>query len=149
MELNSPELAKAMFLQMPFLEKLGIKIAYVEKGKARVELPFDISNTNHLGTIHAGALYTLAETGGGLVITSAATSADVIGVAKSGFIKYKKPAKGMIYIEEEVDPEWVAEKFNQALTGGKADIPFTVHIRDEDGDVVAEVEFVYHIRKRA
>ncbi len=149
MDLNFPELAKAMFLQMPFLQKLGLKIARVEKGKVRVELPFDTSNTNHLGTIHAGALYTLAETAGGLVITSAATSADVVGVAKSGFIKYKKPARGMIYVEEEVDPAWVAEKFDQALNEGKADIPYTVHVRDENGDVVAEVEFVYHIRKRS
>ena len=148
MELNMPELAKAMFKQMPFLEKVGVKIVYVERGKVRVELPFDVSNTNHLGTIHAGALFTIAETGGGLVITSAAIPGDIIGVAKSGSIKYKKPAKGMIYVEEEVDPAWVEEKFKQALSEGKADIPFTVHVRDESGDVVAEVEFVYHIRKR-
>ena len=55
----------------------------------------------------------------------------------------------MIYVEEEVDPAWVAEKFDQALNEGKADIPYTVHVRDENGDVVAEVEFVYHIRKRS
>ena len=149
MDMNFPEMSKAMFNMMPFLKNIGVKIAYVEKGKVRVELPFEEGITNHLGTVHAGAIYTIAETGGGLVITSAATSADIWGVAKSGHIKYKKPAKSMIYVEEEVDPEWVAEKFNTALTEGKADIPFTVHVRDENGDVVAEVEFIYHIRKRS
>ncbi len=149
MEMNFPELAKAMFNMMPFLQKIGIRIVYVEKGRARVELPFDESITNHLGTVHAGALYTIAETGGGLVITSAATSADIWGVAKSGHIKYKKPAKDMIYVEEEVDPDWIAERFNTVLTEGKADIPFTVHVRGENGDIVAEVEFIYHIRKRS
>ncbi len=146
--MNMPEIARAMFQQMPFLEKVGLKIVYVERGKVRVELPFDPSNTNHLGTIHAGALFTIAETAGGLVATSAAIPGDVVGVAKSGTIRYKKPAKGLIYVEEEVDTEWVADKFKQALEEGKADIPITVNIKDESGDVVAEVDLVYHIRKR-
>ena len=148
MDINFPELTIALFSQMPFLQKVGIKIIYVKKGEARIELPFDNSNVNHLGTLHAGVIYTFAETAGGVLITSAATSIDIIGVAKNGKISYKKPATGMIYFEDKIDTVWIADKFNEALTIGKSEIPYTVKIKNKQEDLIAEVEFLYHIRKR-
>ncbi len=47
--------------KLPYNKFLGLEI----HGDGRLALPDDSRYTNHLGTVHAGALFSLAEAGSG------------------------------------------------------------------------------------
>ncbi|WP_395403041.1 PaaI family thioesterase [Pseudoduganella sp. UC29_106] len=53
---------KQMSETLPFVRLLGISIDSIGPGTAEVSMPDDAKLHNHLGTPHAGALFTLAET---------------------------------------------------------------------------------------
>jgi len=50
---------------LPFVRLLGIRIDEIGSGTSKVSMPEDPKLNNHLGTQHAGALFTLAETASG------------------------------------------------------------------------------------
>ena len=50
---------------LPFVRLLGISIDDIGAGTSKVSMPEDPKLNNHLGTQHAGALFTLAETASG------------------------------------------------------------------------------------
>ncbi|UUZ56494.1 PaaI family thioesterase [Massilia sp. H-1] len=81
---------------LPFVQLLGIKIDAIGNGTSEVSMPADPKLNNHLGTSHAGALFTLAETASGAAM--AGGFADLIlglrPVAKESRIQYQKVAKG-------------------------------------------------------
>ena len=56
---------KQMSETLPFARLLGISIDRIGPGTAEVSMPDDAKLHNHLGTPHAGALFTLAETASG------------------------------------------------------------------------------------
>ena len=54
--------------RMPFWKLLGIEFLDVEKGWARMRLPFDEKLTNSLGIGHGGALFALADSAGSMAL---------------------------------------------------------------------------------
>ena len=81
---------------LPLVRTLGIRIDEIGNGTAQVSMPDDQKLHNHLGTPHAGALFTLAETASGAAM--AGGFAELIPtlrpVAKESRIQYQKVAKG-------------------------------------------------------
>ncbi len=55
---------------VPFIRTLGISVDRIAPGEAAASLASRPEIHNHLGTLHAGAVYTLAETASGGVVLS-------------------------------------------------------------------------------
>ena len=60
---------------LPLVRTLGIRIDEIGNGTAKVSMPDDPKLHNHLGTPHAGALFTLAETASGAAMAGPGTLA--------------------------------------------------------------------------
>lgn len=83
---------------VPFAKYLGIELLEVGDGFASARLIQRRDLSNHIGTMHAGALFTLAETASGGAMAGAFV--DMIGslrpVAAEARVAYLKLAKGII-----------------------------------------------------
>lgn len=99
-EIIREQLGKAV----PFARHAGVELTHVEEGLARAELPQTAQSINHIGTQHAGALFTLGETasGGAMAGIFADRILNVRPIAGEAQIRYTRLAKGRITAEARV-----------------------------------------------
>lgn len=79
------DLAQMLMNMVPFIGTVGLTIDHVGRGEAKATLPYRGEVGNHMGTAHAGAVYTLGESASGGVVLS--LFADQI--PKGGFVALK------------------------------------------------------------
>lgn len=131
---------------VPFAQHVGVEALAVGNGFGDAKLVQRYELTNHIATLHAAALFALAEAASGLAM--AGTMAPVImairPVAKKAAISFSKPAKGTIIAKARTMVESDAI-FEQLNNGGKAEFDIKVKLFNEVGAVVCEVDFCWHI----
>jgi len=127
-------------VKIPFVKLLDINLTETLELKLKKEI------TNHLGSIHAGALYTLAETQSGLFLQEQFKEyKNVLPILRGGEIKYKKEAKGTVSAIAKVDKESL-EKFENTLNKrGKALIEVEVKLYSNN-NLIASSKFNWFIR---
>src|SRR3954471_9836487 len=91
-------IAKGMSQAVPFVGHLDLEIVSIGEGEATVLLPELPELVNHVGSQHAGALFTAAETASGAAFVGAFAErmGDVTPLARSAEISYEKIANGAI-----------------------------------------------------
>ena len=101
----------------------GITIDTIGSGTATVSMPDDQKLHNHLGTPHAGALFTLAETASGAAMAGgfAELIPSLRPVAKESRIQYQKVAKGATRAVGRVPGDLAALKAELKAQGKSAD----------------------------
>jgi uncharacterized protein (TIGR00369 family) len=140
-----PELFKAA---VPFASFLGIAYDEVGPGHAVLRLADDPAKHNHIGTLHAGALFALAESASGVAViaTIAEQLAGVTPLAARAEITYAKVARGDVTATARIEGD-VAEILAALDADGKVRFPVVVDLRDESGDVCATVTVDWHLRR--
>jgi uncharacterized protein (TIGR00369 family) len=135
---------------VPFASFLGMTYDEVGPGHAVLRLADDPAKHNHIGTLHAGALFALAESASGVAVIAAIADklAGVTPLAARAEITYAKVARGDVSATARVDGS--VEEILAALDAdGKVRFPVVVEIRDESGDVCATVVVDWHLRRNA
>lgn len=140
-------IAKGMSMAVPFAGHLGLEITGIAEGESTVLLPERPELTNHVGSQHAGALFTAAETASGAAFVGAFAErmGDVTPLARSAEIAYEKIANGPIQAAGKlgVDP---AEALATLDSDGKVEFPCQVVLTDESGTQVATATIHWHVR---
>lgn len=111
------ELMKAFFEQnVPYAKHTGIELLVIADGHGVANLP-DLGQTqNHMGSQHAGALFTLAEAASGAA--SVSLFADKVAMVRAAIadanIKYLRAARGSIRAEGKLrEPgKTIVDRFN-------------------------------------
>ncbi len=140
-------IAAGMTQAVPFAGHLGLEITTVGPGEAVVVLPESHELTNHVGSQHAGALFTVAETASGAAFVGAFAErmGEVTPLARSAEISYEKIAKGPI--EASATLGVPAEEALATLDAeGKVVFPCEVALTDADGQRVATATVHWHVR---
>lgn len=133
---------------VPFTTFLGIEYDEVAPGRAVLRLADDPAKHNHVGTLHAGALFALAESASGLcvVATIADRLADVTPLAARAEITYRKVARGDVTATARLGT--TAEEITAALDeAGKTRFPVEVELADSSGEVCAVVTVDWHLKR--
>ena len=134
---------------VPFSRLLGIEYDAVAPGRAVLRLRDDPAKHNHIGTLHAGALFSLAESASGLCMmaTIAERLSGVTPLAARAEITYKQVARGDVTATARtgVPAEEVVATLDAA---GKVRFPVEVDITDERGEVCATVTVDWHLRRQ-
>jgi uncharacterized protein (TIGR00369 family) len=140
-------IAQGMTQAVPFAGHLGLEIKKVDAGEAFVVLPERQELTNHVGSQHAGALFTAAETASGAAFVGAFAErmADVTPLARSASISYEKIAKGPIEACAKLGMpgEEALEKLD---ADGKVVFPCEIEMTDSEGERVATATVEWHVR---
>jgi acyl-coenzyme A thioesterase PaaI-like protein len=132
---------------VPFVKTIGLEYVDLGPGTATVRLPDRPEQANHVGSQHAGTLFTVAETasGGAFVSAFAERLGEVTPLAKSARISYEKIAKGPIDATATLaDADGLLETLDE---DGKVEFAIDVELKDADGNRIATATIDWHVRK--
>lgn len=101
---------------------------------------------NYVGTVHAGALFTLAETAGGVLADRLARPLGCFILLRRATIHYLRRAAGRLAATAGVDAETAATGECRPGISGRMDLRVRVRIRDASSQPVFDGEFHYVMR---
>ena len=112
-------------------------------------LPADPNYHNHLGTIHAGAQFALAEAASGQWLLSrfGAEAASYLAVVRHADVKFRKPAAGELTAQAEVAPEDVERFLDTLSRRGRGAIEVRVRLLDAERSVTMEASFEWFAQR--
>ncbi|MFD6196724.1 DUF4442 domain-containing protein [Mycobacteriaceae bacterium NPDC060252] len=132
-------------VSVPRIGQMGVAALEVRRGYAVAVVPVE-GNTNHLGTVYAGVLFTLAEFMGGAIAMGTFDVGKYYPIVKAVEIAYLKPAKTEVRAEVWLDDIIAVEVAEMAAEKGKADFDLVCDLTDGAGVVVATSRACYQIR---
>ncbi|HEY0975764.1 MAG TPA: YiiD C-terminal domain-containing protein [Solimonas sp.] len=131
---------------IPFVKNSGLKVLELRRGYVKCLMPF-ANNGNHIGTMYAGALFTLAEIPGGAVFLSSFDTSRYFPIVKALDLKFLKPAKSDVTVEISLTEDQIKALEAEAAEKGKAEFPLDGELRDASGTVVATSHGIYQLRR--
>ena len=135
---------------IPFNKYIGLAVVEVADGRGEVTLPDRDELRNHVGSQHAGALFSAGEAASGAAFVGAFVDrlSDMVPLAESADISYRKIAKGPITASARLaaDKDELLRAFDSA---GRVRFPIEVQLTNPDGEVVAEMIVHWHAKKNA
>src|SRR6188474_918049 len=131
-------IAQGMTQAVPFAGHLGLEITEVAPGEASVRLPERVELTNHVGSQHAGALFSAAETASGAAFVGAFAErmGEVRPLARSAEISYEKIAQGEVRAKARLGVP-AAEALATLDSEGVVQFPCEIELSNGDGETVA------------
>lgn len=130
-----------------FVQRAGLKVEVMERGYVRCRMPLK-GNENHIGTMYAGALYTLAEIPGGALFLSSFDTSRYFPIIREHRIRYTGAVTGDALVELRMEDAEIDRIQQQADAHGKAEFTLDTTITDTEGNPVAESEGVYQLRSQ-
>jgi len=130
----------------PPLFGAGIRSRKIDERTTHVELKMTALNRNIVGVHFGGSLYAMCDPWFMLILMRL-LGKDYIVWDKAASIQFLRPGKGKVmatfYISSERENE-----IRIAAESGKVEPTFSVDVMDEQGQVVAHVEKLLHVRKK-
>ncbi len=134
----------------PPLLGAGIRVKRLDRDwrAVDVEMKLRFWNSNYVGTHYGGSLYSMTDPFYMLMLIEN-LGPDYIVWDKAASIRFRKPGTGRMVAGFRLSEEQI-EGIRQALQAQeKVEPAFLVEVKDDTGGVVAEVQKVLHIRRRA
>lgn len=131
----------------PFVERCEVQTLEVERGYCKMRMPL-APNRNHVGTMYAGALATIAELPAGVIFLASFDSSRYYPVAKDMAIRFRRPASSDVTVEVRISEEEIQRIAETTESAGKCDFEWEVELKDNSGEVVAIAHNLYQMRKR-
>jgi acyl-coenzyme A thioesterase PaaI-like protein len=135
---------------IPFNVHVGLSVREVERGRGVVTLPDRDELRNHVGSQHAGALFSAGEaaSGAAFVGSFAERMGDLTPLAESADIAYKKIARGEITATGTLGED-ASSLLEQLDKDGRIRFPISVEMTDADGTVVAEMTVQWYVKTKS
>lgn len=126
----------------------GIRVTRLafEEGVVEVELKLRWWNRNYVGTQYGGSLYSMCDPFYMLILMERLEGRFVVW-DKAASIRFRRPGRGRVRARFEIPAEKIEEIRDTAIREGKAEPVFVTQVIDDDGQVIAEVEKLVHVKK--
>lgn len=145
-----PQISAHISKNVPYANHTGVQLLSIEGGNGIALLPKQKRTLNHIGSQHAGALFTLGETASGAAM--AANFLPVLdtvrSVAANASIQYKRIAKGPIQAIASLS-ESVSVLIDELRSTGKTQFTVQVTMRDNADCEVAAMQIDWHLSQPA
>ncbi|AYC34577.1 DUF4442 domain-containing protein [Pseudomonas cavernae] len=140
------ELARVLTEEkIAFVKRMNLKAEVLEPGFVRLLAPL-AGNENHIGSMYAGALFTLAEVPGGALFATSFDHQRFYPIVKELNLRFRRPATGDIRVEARLEAEEIERLQNEASAKGKAEYLLELQLTDDSGEIVAESRGLYQLR---
>lgn len=148
MAIDYEAVAAGMNQAIPFNGHVGLETTTVAADHGVVRLPDEANLHNHVGSQHAGALFTAGEAASGAAFVGAFVEimGEVTPLAESAEISYLKLAKGEITATARFGEDRDALLATLAADG-RIRFPIRVELTDADGTLVAEMTVNWYLRR--
>jgi len=134
-------------VEIPFVAHVGIK----EQAGDALQLSLRSEVSNHVGTMHAAALFALAETQSGLFLQGLFPEYnmdEVMPLLRGSTLKYRSPATSTVYAKASVMLEDQEKFLSQFERKGRAGITVSVVLTDAKETVVMTAAFGWFVQKQ-
>jgi len=148
MELSYDEIK--LFVEEPFafIERMGLKAIELKPGYVKLGAPLK-GNENHIGSMYAGALFTLAEMPAGALYLTTFDVNRYYPIVKEMHIRFRQPARTDITAELFMTTEQAQAIQKEVDQQGKADFTLEIELQDTDGTAVVKGNGIYQLRPMA
>jgi uncharacterized protein (TIGR00369 family) len=141
------DLVSQMPTAVPMVGTLNIEFLELEPQRVVLRLPDQPEYHNHIGGLHAGAMFTLAETAtGAIVLGNFGRFLDrATPLAVDATIRYKRIAMGPMYAEALMHdtPESIVARLD---AGERPEFRIEVSLATEDWTVTGEASFLWTLK---
>ena len=138
---------RAINIWPPFLGA-GIRVRWSPERKAvDVEMKLRFWNRNYVGTHYGGSLYSMTDPFYMLMLMEKLGPGYIVW-DKAASIRFRKPGKGRVKAEFRLTEEQLEDIRTTLATHEKYEPTFVVQVKDDSGEIVAEVQKVLHIRRK-
>jgi len=131
----------------PPLLGAGIRVRWRSNREVDVEMKLRPWNRNYVGTHYGGSLYSMTDPFYMLMLMEN-LGRDYIVWDKAANIRFRKPGKGKVKAEFRLSDAQLDDIRATLTTQEKYEPTFLVEVKNEAGEVVAEVQKVLHVRKK-
>lgn len=132
----------AAILNVDTLKHMNLRVLKATANELKVEMPPE-GNSNHLGGVYAGAIFSLAEFPFGMLCVHKFGMREFVPVVGEVTIRYLAPATGALTVEVRVsDEEWAGIE-RETRARGKFKIVKEIEIKDAQGEVNAVAKATY------
>ena len=139
-------MCKMAVAAVPGIERTGLKILEMRDRYAKALMPLD-GNTNHVGIMYAGSLFTLGEFCGGAIHLAGIDFSKFYPIVKDVSIRFRRPAMTDVTVEVSMSEQEIQRLEAEASEKGKADFELNLELKDLSGETMAEVSGTWQIRK--
>jgi thioesterase domain-containing protein len=140
------ELVNYLEKAIKIIEKMGMRILDFQKYSVKIILPKE-QNINHIGTVYAGSLFSLADYAGGVLFFATFDMKKYYPILREVTITFKKPGTTDITCEASMSPAQAEQMKSIIDETGKADWVLDLELKDEKGDVCSIVHGIFQMRK--
>ena len=129
--------------EIPFNQHLGIR----RSGESdSLELPAEPHHLNHLGGVHAAAVFSLAEAASGdFLLRHRGERTDIGGVVRKASVKYIRPGSGTLYSRIATPPQRLRSIIETIDEKRRALFDIEVEIVTGEGETVAKLVFTWFL----
>jgi acyl-coenzyme A thioesterase PaaI-like protein len=134
--------------RVPFAAHAKVEALAAPPGIGRARIPDAPELTNHIASVHAGALFTVAESASGAAMMAGfgdLVAGGVRPLVRRSEIRYLRIARGVIVAEATPAEPVEAIRARLAETG-RADFEVKVALTDAAGERVAEMDVTWNLR---
>jgi hypothetical protein len=133
----------------PFLGA-GIRIKRISPDMKAVDVEMKLRwwNANYVGTHFGGSLFAMTDAFYMLMLM-ANLGGEYIVWDKAATIRYRKPGKGTVRAEFRLSDSQIDDIREKLTMLPKHEPTFIAEVKDESGVLIAEVEKLLHVRKKA
>ncbi len=131
---------------VPFQNHVGITLIEVGDGRASAELVQRDAVSNHINSVHAGAMFTLGEAASGAAMAGALAPVilSMRPVAATAGLVFKRIAKGTLTAHAKTSSPGAA-LMQTIADEGKVAFDVAVDIQDASGETVVEMTINWHV----
>ncbi len=131
---------------VPFATHVGVKLLEIGDGVASAELAQRDAVSNHINSMHAGAMFTLGEAASGAAMAGALAPVilNMRPVAAVANIAFKKVAKGTLTAHARTARD-EASLMQSLSDEGKVAFDVHVDVQDAQGDTVVEMTVNWYV----
>jgi hypothetical protein len=127
----------------------GIRVQWLDPEMRAVDVTMKLRrwNKNFVGTHYGGSLYSMADPFF-MVMLIQNLGREYIVWDKAATIRFRKPGRGMVKAQFRLTEAVLEDIRTRLETQEKYEPTFRVQIKDEAGEVIAEVEKLLYIRRK-
>ena len=130
---------------IPAIKRTGLTITDMRERYAKILMPIE-GNTNHIGIMYAGSLFSIGEMSGGAIHGASFDFNKFIPIVKEVNIRFRRPALTDVTLEVTISKEEADRVQKEAAQKGKADFTLDLEVKDANGEAVSIVHAVYQVR---
>lgn len=145
--LSTADVTSFIHQAIPMLGKIGLEVVAMGPGRMTLRVPFE-GNQNHVGTMYAGVLFSIAEVPGGALAVQLFDPARFYPVIKDMSVQYLRPARSDVTVAAEITPDEVRRILAETESQGKSEFVMELAVTDADGVVVMTSTGHYQLRAR-